>query len=179
MLSFFLPQPTERICDAIGVRSPMRILSLENSRSFIVTISFSSTAAFRAAWFTRFSSSAPEKPTVPLAIISASTAGRQQKVLLYNTHQYTIVSFIAIHFDTWGSFTLRPTRIHFDLGEVPVQNFSASFHVRAGNGHLHVEPSRPYQGTKNRTSTPSSLFHFPSLSVVFEPEPTCPKLLQS
>ena len=40
----------------------------------MVTISFPSTAAFNAAWFTRFSNSAPEKPTVPRAMISGSTA---------------------------------------------------------------------------------------------------------
>lgn len=53
---------------------PMRILSLENSSSFMVTWSRPSTAAFRAAWFTRFSSSAPVKPTVPLAMIAAFTS---------------------------------------------------------------------------------------------------------
>lgn len=70
------------------VHSPMRILSLANSRSFSVTISFPSTAAFRAAWFTRFSSSAPEKPTVPRAIISASTAVKQR--LLHKADQRSI-----------------------------------------------------------------------------------------
>ncbi len=54
--------------------SPIRILSFANSSSFMVTRSFPSAAAFSAAWFTRFSSSAPEKPTVPLAMISALTA---------------------------------------------------------------------------------------------------------
>lgn len=45
----------------------------------MVTISFPSTAAFKAAWFTRFSSSAPENPTVPRAIISGSTAVGEEK----------------------------------------------------------------------------------------------------
>lgn len=52
----------------------MRILSLANSSSFMVTMSLPSTAAFRAAWLTRFSRSAPEKPTVPRAMILASIA---------------------------------------------------------------------------------------------------------
>jgi hypothetical protein len=35
----------------------------------MITISFLSAAAFNAAWFTKFSSSAPENPTVPPAMI--------------------------------------------------------------------------------------------------------------
>lgn len=56
--------------------SPMSSLSLANSSSFIVTMSLPSTAAFRAAWLTRFSRSAPEKPTVPRAMILASIAAQ-------------------------------------------------------------------------------------------------------
>lgn len=44
--------------------------------------------------------------------------------------------------------TLKPTGVHFDLGEIPVQNFSASFHVRPRDGHLHVEPSWSHQRAK-------------------------------
>ena len=64
-----------RPCVCAPTSSPMRILSLANSSSLMVTRSLRSTAAFSAAWFTRFSSSAPVKPTVPRAMIPASTAG--------------------------------------------------------------------------------------------------------
>lgn len=47
-------------------------------------------------------------------------------------------------------FTLKPTSVHFDLGQIPVQDFSASFHVRPGDGHLHVEPSWSYQRAKRQ-----------------------------
>lgn len=45
----------------------------------------------------------------------------------------------------------RPTGVHFDLGEVPVEDLFASFDIGAGNGNLHVEPAGPHQGTEKIT----------------------------
>lgn len=45
-------------------------------------------------------------------------------------------------------FTPRPTWVYFDLGEVPVENLCAAFHIRARDRHLHVKPSWSNQSAK-------------------------------
>lgn len=77
IITFFLSWKTREAPEKLY--RPMRILSFANSSSFMVTTSLPSTAAFRAAWLTRFSRSAPEKPTVPRAITFASMAAHQTK----------------------------------------------------------------------------------------------------
>lgn len=73
------PNITNMITGKLHQHPPIRILSLANSSSFMETMSFPSTAAFRAAWLTRFSRSAPEKPTVPRAIRLASIAAEKRQ----------------------------------------------------------------------------------------------------
>lgn len=45
-------------------------------------------------------------------------------------------------------FTPRPTWVYFDLGEVPVENLCAAFHIRSRDRHLHVKPSWSNQSAK-------------------------------
>ncbi len=79
------------LCAAWVSHLPISILSFANSNSFMVTMSFPSTAAFSADWLTRFSRSAPENPTVPLAMISASTANPEKVIILRNTYMTSCV----------------------------------------------------------------------------------------
>lgn len=90
--------------------SPIRILSLANSSSFMETMSFPSTAAFRAAWLTRFSRSAPEKPTVPRAITLASIAAEKRQ----NSSPQVMMSCCP-QCQAATRFLVKHTWIHFNL----------------------------------------------------------------
>lgn len=119
--------------------SPIRILSFANSSSFMVTRSFPSAAAFSAAWFTRFSSSAPEKPTVPLAMISASTATKQ--TILLDCPNANLLKHICF-------FLIILTRIHFNFFQIPLQDFCASLHIWSWDCDQHVKPAWSHQSTE-------------------------------
>mmetsp|Transcript_11726 Transcript_11726/g.25346 ORF Transcript_11726/g.25346 Transcript_11726/m.25346 type:complete len:228 (-) Transcript_11726:903-1586(-) len=60
---------------ALFLSAPIRILSLACSSCSIVTAFAPSSAAFNAAMFAKFASSAPEKPGVPRAMMSSFTSG--------------------------------------------------------------------------------------------------------
>src|SRR3974377_538029 len=121
---------------------PMSTLSLACSKSSMVTDSRLTRAATRAASFTRFSRSAPEKPGVLRASTDRSTAGP------------------------------RGGRRGGGAGGMDLEDGLPALQIRDGHHHLAVKPARPQQrriqdirpvggGNENDALVGREAVHFP------------------